>query len=107
MWVSIIGNNFKDLLDTLKSRPSIIGIIALMFLAGFFIDKWVSSKDDCADELKIKDEKLISIKDSMYNYKYKAVHYRELLEINKEKTDSLFKESNKLIKTMLESNKNK
>lgn len=103
MWINIISNNFKDLLDLLKTKPSIFGIVVLMFLAGFFINKWVVSKDDCMEELREKDYELIVVKDSMHNYKYQAIHYKNLLELNKEKTDSLFRESNKLLRSILES----
>lgn len=106
MWVNIISDNFKDLLDTLKTRPIIVMVIGLMFLSGFFINMWVNSKDNCMDELKIRDEELNMTKDSLYNYKYQSIYYKQLYERNIEQSDSLFKESNKLIRSLTESKNN-
>lgn len=106
MWVKIISDNFKDLLDTLKTNPIVIIVIGLMFLSGFFINIWVNSKDDCTVELKIRDEELNRTKDSLYNYKYQSIYYKQLYERNMKQSDSLFKESNKLIRSLTESKNN-
>lgn len=105
MWVKIISDNFKDLLDTLGKKPFVIITLGLMFLSGFFINMWVVSKNDTSIELKVRDEELNNVKDSLYNYKYQSLYYKRLYEKNIKQTDSLFKESNKAIRSLIESKK--
>lgn len=105
MWVKIISDNFKDLLDTLGKKPFVIITLGLMFLSGFFINMWVVSKNDTSVELRVRDEELNRVKDSLYNYKYQSLYYKQLYEKNIKQTDSLFKESNKAIRYLIESKK--
>lgn len=106
MWLTILNDNFKDLLDTLKTKPLVIISIALMFLAGFFINKWAVSKDISIDEIKARAEEVNIVRDSMYNYKYEALYYKRLYEENKNKTDSLFIETNRILRPFVESKTN-
>lgn len=105
MWAKIISDNFKDLLDTLGKKPFVIITLGLMFLTGFFINMWVISKNDTSVELRVRDEELNKVKDSLYNYKYQSLYYKQLYERNIKQTDSLFKESNKAIRSLIESKK--
>lgn len=105
MWAKIISDNFKDLLDTLGKKPFVIITLGLMFLTGFFINMWVVSKNDTSVELRVRDEELNKVKDSLYNYKYQSLYYKQLYERNIKQTDSLFKESNKAIRSLIESKK--
>lgn len=105
MWITIISDNFKELLKTFTTKPIIIIALALMFLAGFFINKWSVGKDNCYDELKARDKEINIVRDSMYNYKYSAVYYKQLYEKNKDETDSVLIKAKEVIKPLLESKK--
>src|SRR5690606_16233026 len=98
MWVTILSNNFKDLLDTLKNKPWVIIVLALMFLSGFFINKWVISQDSSVEELKARDNEIIIVKEEMLDYKYKALYYQKLYEQTIKENDSLFIKANELIR---------
>lgn len=104
MWITILSDNFKELLKIFTIKPIIIIALALMFLAGFFINKWSVGKDDCYEELKARDKEINAVRDSMYNYKYNAVYYRQLYEKNKNETDSVFKQTKEVLKPLIESN---
>lgn len=98
MWVTILSNNFKDLLDTLKNKPWVVIVLALMFLSGFFINKWVISQDSSVEELKARDNEIIIVKEEMLDYKYKALYYQKLYEQTIKENDSLFIKANELIR---------
>lgn len=98
MWVTILSNNFKDLLDTLKNKPWVVIVLALMFLSGFFINKWVISQDSSVEELKSRDHEIIIVKEEMLEYKYKALYYQKLYEQTIKENDSLFIKANELIR---------
>lgn len=101
MWITILNDNFKDLLATLKTKPLAAIVLSLMFLAGFFINKWVVSKDSNVDEIRASSREINMVRDSMYNYKYQALYYKELYEKNKSETDSLFNKTNEVIRENL------
>lgn len=107
MWITILSDNFKDLLDTLKAKPLVIIVLSLMFLSGFFINKWAISKDSSVDEIRATSREINAIRDSMYNYKYEALYWKNLYEEYKDKSDSLFIETNKVLKPVVELNKDK
>lgn len=106
MLIKIISDNFKDLLDTLKTKPSAIIMLALMFLVGFFINKWVSSKDSTITDIKASNKELNMIRDSMYNYRYQALYYKTMYEQSIKKNDSLFRKVNEeVLRPIIQSNK--
>lgn len=107
MWITILSDNFKELLSTLKTNPIVIIVLSLMFLAGFFINKWVTSEDNNNIEMRATNKEINVIRDSMYNYKYQALYYKQLYEKNVKQTDSLFVKTNQVIKPMVELNKTK
>lgn len=107
MWITILSDNFKDLLETLKTKPTVIIVLSLMFLAGFFINKWTVLKDNSVIEIKATNKEINEIRDSMYNYKYQALYWKNLYEQYRSKSDSLFIETNKVLKPVVELNKDK
>lgn len=46
------------------------------------------------------------LKQIVYNYKYEALYYKRLYEENKNKTDSLFIETNRILRPFVESKTN-
>lgn len=106
MWLNILSSNFKELLEILKTKPFVIIVIALMFLAGFFINKWAISKDESVSDLKAKDEEYLKVTNEKYKYKYEAHMYKQLYYECKTSTDSLFQESAKILRTNLNTDKN-
>lgn len=78
MWINIIGENFKELLLTLRQKPIVIIVLGLIFLSGFFINKWTMSTDDCTQIIRDRDKEISNVKDTLYMYKYESKYYQEL-----------------------------
>lgn len=102
MWITIISDNFKDLLDTLKNKPWVVIVLSLMFLSGFFINRWVVSQDSSVEDLKARDKEISIIQEQLYEYKYESMYYKKLYEKTVIENDSLFRRANKLIRKINE-----
>lgn len=58
--LELIKLNFPSIISTLRDKPLVIIVLALLLSNGYFIRKWVNSKEDCEElvyqVIKEKDE---------------------------------------------------
>lgn len=105
MLKTIITDNFKELLDTLKTKPIVVITMGLMILAGLFIHKWSISKDTNYTDLKVKDAEIIELSKEMYKWQYEATYYKSLYEQTVIRNDSIFEKTDAVLRPIVEFNK--